>query len=140
MSEENVEFVEGLYAAAETMDREQLLEALPALIEQVCDPDIEWVEDPDRADAETHRGHAGVIRSFERWLEGFDEYGLALERAVDCGEDVFVVAREQGRGAASGATVAASIYQVLTVRDNKILRYREFYDERAALRSAGLVE
>ena len=41
MSQENVEFVKSLYAAAETMDREQLLAALPALIEQVCDPDIE---------------------------------------------------------------------------------------------------
>jgi hypothetical protein len=35
MSQENVEIVKGLYAAAETMDREHLLGALPALIEQV---------------------------------------------------------------------------------------------------------
>src|SRR5436190_14934809 len=68
MSQENVEFVKGLYTAAETMDKEQLLAALPALIEQVCDPDIEWVEDPRRADGQTHRGHAGVLRCAGRTL------------------------------------------------------------------------
>ena len=140
MSQENVEFVKSLYAAGETMDKEQLLAALPTLIEQVCDPDIEWVEDPGRADAQTHRGHAGVLRSFEQWLEGFDEYGFVLERAVDCGEDVFVVCREEGRGSASGATVSAAIYQVLTVRDSKIVRFQEFYDEQTAREAAGLRE
>ena len=47
-------------------------------------------------------------------------FGYAVERLVDCGDDVLVVAREQGRGAASG--------------------YREFYDEAAALEAVGLSE
>jgi ketosteroid isomerase-like protein len=140
MSQENVEIVKGLYAGASAMDREQLLDALPGLIEQLCDSDVEWVEDPRRADARTYRGHEGVLRSFEQWLEGFDEYGFTLERVVDCGEDVFVVAREEGRGASSGATVSSFLYQVMTLRDGKLLRYQEFYDEESALSAAGLSE
>jgi len=53
---------------------------------------------------------------------------------------VFVVGREEGRGSSSGATVSAAIYQVLTVRDSKIVRFQEFYDERAALEVVGLPE
>jgi uncharacterized protein len=140
MSQENVDFVTGLFAAAEEMDRDQLLAALPELIEQTCDPEIEWVEDPQRADSRTYRGHAGVLESWQQWLEGFDEYDMVPERVVDCGDSVFVAAREEGRGALSGAPASAAIYMVITMRDGKVLRYQEFYDEQAALEAAGLRE
>jgi ketosteroid isomerase-like protein len=62
------------------------------------------------------------------------------ERVIDCGDDVLVVAREHGRGAMSGTTVSARNYWVITIREGKILRYREFYDEAAALEAVGLSE
>jgi ketosteroid isomerase-like protein len=138
MSEENVEFVRGFFVAGETMNKQQLLDSLPELIPQTCDPEIEWHEHPDRADAQVYRGHDGVLRSFQQWLEGFDEYGVTVDDVVDCGDDVFVAAHERGRGAASGATADAAIFVVITMRDGKILRYREFYDERRAREAAGL--
>jgi ketosteroid isomerase-like protein len=140
MSRENVEFVSGLYSAGESMDKEQLLAALPELIAQACDPEIEWIEDPQRADSRTYRGHDGVLSSFEQWLEQFSEYGFEAERFVDCGDDVLVVAREQGRGSVSGAPVSSRIYQVSTIRDNKVLRFQEFYEEASALQAVGLSE
>ena len=106
------------------------------MIEQTCDPQIEWVEDPQRADGRTYRGHAGVRESFERWLEGFDEYSFKLEDVIDCGANVLVITEERARGAASGATISSRNYAVLTLRDGKLLRYREFYDEDAARRAA----
>ncbi len=140
MSQENVEFVRNLFAGAASMDQQALLEALPELIPQVADPAIEWTEDPTRADSRVYRGHDGVLASWKQWLEQWDEYSTEVERVVDCGEDVFVDARERGRGAASGATVSSHIYVVVTVRDQKITRWREFYDEDAALEAAGLSE
>ncbi len=104
----------------------------------MCDPEIEWYEDPQRADARVYRGHGGVRESFERWLDQWDEYGSQAERFVDCGDDVLVVAREHGRGARSGVTVSSRIFIVVTFRDGKLLRYREFYDESAALEAVGL--
>jgi hypothetical protein len=80
MSQENVEFVKGLFAAASDMDKQALLAALPELIAQTCDPEIEWYEDPQRADARVHRGHGGVRASFERRLDQWDEYGTKAER------------------------------------------------------------
>jgi ketosteroid isomerase-like protein len=140
MSQEDVEFLEGLFAGAEQMDKQALLDALPELIPQMCDPDIEWVEDPRRADRRVYRGHDGVRESFEHWLENFEEYGFELERMVDCGDKVLVYAREEGRGTLSGGTISQRIYSVYAFRDGKIARYQEFYDERDALEAAGLSE
>jgi ketosteroid isomerase-like protein len=81
-----------------------------------------------------------VLESWRQWLDGFDEYGAVLERIVDCGDRVFVAAREEGRGAISGAPASALLYQVITMRDGKVLRFQEFYDERLALEAAGLPE
>jgi hypothetical protein len=49
MSQENVEFLEALLTGASEMDKQALLDGLPELIAQACDPEIEWVEDPRRA-------------------------------------------------------------------------------------------
>ena len=83
-----------------------------------------------------------VVEASRRvWLEQWDEYGFEPERFVECAPDrVLVVAREQARGAQSGASVTARIYTLVTLRDGKILRYQEFYDEHAALEAAGLEE
>ena len=140
MSQENVDLMKWLFAAGPEMDKAALLAALPELIAQTCDPEIEWHEDPQRADARVYRGHEGVRESWERWLDQWDEWGGEAERFVDCGDDVLVVLREQGRGARSGAVVSARNFVVITFRDGKILRYREFYDEAAALEAAGLSE
>ena len=139
VSQKDVDLVRGLYAAG-SMDKEQLLAALPDLIRQACDPEIEWVEDPERADGRTYRGHDGVLQSFQQWLDQFSEYGFEPDRFVDCGDDVLVVARERGRGAASGAAVTGLIYQVVTLRNDKVLRFQEFYDEAAALGAVRLTE
>jgi ketosteroid isomerase-like protein len=138
MSNQNVEMVEGLFAASASMDKQALLALLPELIAQTCHPEIEWVEHPDLADRVVHRGHEGVRQSWERWLEQWDEYGFEAERFIDCGDDVLVVTREHGRGLTSGASVSARIYNVFTIRAGKISRYQEFYDEQAAREAVGL--
>lgn len=120
------------------MDREALLSALPELIAEICTEDVEWVEDPKRADARTHRGREDVVDSWRRWLEQWEEYGFEPERLIDCGSEVLVVATEQGRGATSGASVEARIYALLRIREGRIARYREFSDEQAARGAAGL--
>ena len=138
MSRENVEFVKGIFAASGSMDKQALVAALPELIAATCDPEIEWVEDPERADGRVYRGHEGVRESWEQWLDHWQEWGAELERIVDCGDRVLVVAREQVRGVTSGATASAVNYMVLTFRAGKVLRYQEFYDEAAALEAVGL--
>ena len=140
MSQENVEFVESLLAGVADLDRQALLAALPELIAQVADPDIEWVEEPQNVDGRVYRGHDGVQESIERWLDQWNEFGYEAERNVDCGDDVLVVGQERGRGMTSGASVTSRHYSVWTIRAGKIARYREFYDEQTALKAVGLQE
>jgi ketosteroid isomerase-like protein len=137
VSQENVDFVKALMSQSEGIGREELIAALPVFVGAFCDPDVEWFEDPQRADGRVYRGHAGVLESFKLWLDQWDEYGWETERIVDCGDDVLVYSREHGRGASSGASVSARLFTVWTIRDGKLLRYREFYDEHAALEAAG---
>src|SRR5215208_8488860 len=138
MSQENVKFLEGLFAGAKEMDKQTLLDVLPELIAQTCNPQIEWVEDPRRADRRVYRGHEGVRESFERWLENFEEYGFEVERMVDGGDKVLAYAREEGRGSLSGGIVSQRIYVVYTFRNGKVARYQEFYEEQDAFEAAGL--
>jgi ketosteroid isomerase-like protein len=140
MSRENVEFVEGLFAGADAMDKRALIEALPRFIAAAAEPDIEWVEDPKRMDGQVFRGHQGVRESFERWLEHFDEYGYTAEEFIDCDDSVLVIGRERARGLASGASVDVRHHAVWTIRAGKIARYQEFYDEQDARKAAGLSE
>ena len=58
---------------------------------------------------------------------------------IDCGGDeVLVVGVEVGRGAISGVEVRSVSYELLTIRDGKIVRFREFHEESDALEAAGL--
>jgi ketosteroid isomerase-like protein len=139
VSEENVALAKALFEGATSdLDKNELLAMLPQAIPLAFDPEIEWIEDPSRADGRVYRGHDGVLQSFERWFEQWDDYRMEPERFVDCGDRVLVTATEHGRGATSGATVSAHIHMVLTFRNGKILRYQEFYDESAAEAAAGL--
>ena len=60
MSQENVEFIEGLIKGADAMDKQAVLAALPELISQTCAPDIEWAEDPRRADGTIYNFGSGA--------------------------------------------------------------------------------
>jgi ketosteroid isomerase-like protein len=140
MSQENVEFLRNLFAGPESADKEALLAALPLMIPEVCDAEVEWVEDPTRADGRTYHGHEGVRDSFAQWLENFEQYRVEVERITDYGDRALVQAVEHARGSASAADVSARIFVVVTFRDGKILRYQEFYDEPQALEAAGLSE
>jgi ketosteroid isomerase-like protein len=133
VSQENVEFLTNLVAGAEALEKDTLLAMLPEMIAQTCDPEIEWVEDPTRADSRVYHGHDGVRASWERWLENFDTYGFEVESITDHGDRAVVTAVEHARGSASGADVSSRVYMIVTFRGEKVLRYEEFYDEQDAL-------
>jgi uncharacterized protein len=137
MSQENVEIARRFYESA-AAGKAEILAAMPRLITEFCHPEIEWIEDPARADSRTYHGHEGVRAALEGWLDAFDEYSFTVQRFVDCGDQVLVIGVEEGRGAVSGAPARTTNHELITIRDGKIVRFREFYDERAALEAAGL--
>jgi ketosteroid isomerase-like protein len=135
MSQENVEIATRWYEAATS--KRQMLAAMPRTM-ALCHPKVEWTVPEDGT---TYRGREGVSQRLEEWLESFDDYRYEVQRIIECGGDeVLVEATEVGRGAASGAEVRSTNYELLTIRDGMIVRIREFYDESDALEAAGLSE
>jgi ketosteroid isomerase-like protein len=133
MSEENVQLAARWYEPATS--KAALLEAMPRTME-LCHPDVEWTAPEDGA---IYRTREGVRQRLEEWLGSFDEYRYEVQRIIDCGGDlVLVAALEIARGEMSGAEVRSTNYELLTIRDGMIVRICEFYDERRALRAAGL--
>jgi ketosteroid isomerase-like protein len=138
MSHENLELAARWYALWAASSKAELLADIPCAME-LCHPEVEWSQ---RADGTTTvRGREGVRKALERWLDSFDEYRFEVLRILDCGfDEALVFGLEVGRGAISGAEVRSHTHELLTFRDGRIVRFRDFHDERDALEAAGLRE
>ena len=131
----NVELAVRFYEPATSKD--ELLAAMPRAM-LLCHPDVEWTS---REDGLTYRGREGAIGAMERYLESFDDYRFEVQRIIDCGsDDVLVIGLEVATGAASGAEIRSLNYELLTIRDGMIIRFRDFRDEAEARKAAGLGE
>ncbi len=101
------------------------------------DPDCEYhpVEETG-----TIRGHDALIRWHERWFEAWDETMDEIDDVIEAGEMVVTAVRVHGRGRHSGMEISQRLFHVFEVRDDKILRVREYLDLHQALEAAGLRE
>jgi ketosteroid isomerase-like protein len=131
MSRENVDTVRRMYAAYARGDFETGLSCL--------DPDIEFSQPVDEPGGGIYHGHEGVIQAFARWTAAWDDYRVEVEELIDLGDGVLVRTRHHGRGKDSGVEVEMQIFQLWTLRDDKVVRARMYYDE-AEAREAGLRE
>ena len=134
MSQENVETVRQGLDAVNRRDK-------PAWL-ALCDPELENLPPRDWPGSDPIRGAEPVFDFYvevqDAWEEDSPyEYG----ELIDAGNDK-VIARMSAelRGKASGASVAWSYWQLITFRNEKVVRV-EWFDERAeALEAAGLSE
>ena len=132
MAQENVEIVVRALEVSRTD---------PASFLTSCDPEIEWDESRMMPEPRVYHGHEGVRQFWRRWTGTWDEYGFAIEEAIDAGhEEVVVRARVWGRGRGSGVPVELRFGQVFTVRNGRIVRFRAFPDFEQALEAVGLSE
>ena len=130
MSRENVEIVRRMYDAFARGDYETSL--------SYNDSEIEFSQPGDEPGGGTYHGHEGVIEAFAKWLGAWDDYGVEAEELIDFGDDVLARTRHHGRGKGSGVEVEMQIFQLLTLRNGKVVRMRMYYDEAEALEAVGL--
>ena len=133
MSRKNVEVVrQGLEAFAEG-DLEAVFAA--------SDPGIELEVSDAYFDApRTYHGHEGMRELFAAQADVFDPFRLDPEEFLDAGDQVVVMARAGGIARASGVEVLGRFGHVWTLRDGKIIHFKEFKDPDEALQAAGLSE
>ncbi len=130
MSQENVDFIRGVYAAFNGRDIARAIES--------ADPDFEWVPDA-RSFESAVRGREEVQRFLEDQVETL---GLRVEpeEFFDLGSQVIAFVRADMSGAESGAELSVSIAHIWTFRDGTPVRGEAYADRDKALAALGLSE
>ena len=126
MSQENLEVVRAIYEAW-AADRS----AAPFI-----DRDIEYVNPPNAIEPGTRIGR----HYFRRVTEVWPDVRFEIERYIDAGEDVVVIAKQFGRGSSSGVETQSRMGYVWTVAEGKAIRFRWFNDVAEALQAVGMSE
>jgi ketosteroid isomerase-like protein len=130
MSRENVELVERVYAEFQRGGVEALLPLL--------DDDVLWEDLLELPGGESARGHDAVRESIGRFYEAWGDVAFEAEELIDAGDSVVVAHRWRGTGKSSGAPFEMLVWNVMTIRDGKVVHRRAFTDRRDALAAAGL--
>jgi ketosteroid isomerase-like protein len=134
MSRENVAAVEAAYEALARGGLDQFIE--------------HWTDDLDHRSIEGAPDDRGPIHGkdamrayVQDWIDLFDDFGIQPVELIDAGESrVVAVLRFGGRAKLSGVETAQTMGAVLTIRDGKIARGREYATRDQALKAAGLEE
>jgi hypothetical protein len=83
---------------------------------------------------------AGLTRLVEEWTENLDDYRWDLDRFIDVGERVVILARHGGKTKDEGVTIDQPVGAVYWVEEGAIIRMDYFLTWREALEAAGLRE
>jgi ketosteroid isomerase-like protein len=137
MSQENVDVMRQGLAAVNRRDRAAWL--------ALCDPEVENIPPLDWPESDPIRGGESVhdflvVEAQAAWEEE-DTAPFEYVELMDAGNDKVVAdLRRDMRGKASGASVAFSYWQVVTFRNEKMVRIEWFRDRSEALKAADLSE
>jgi uncharacterized protein len=121
MSDQNVEFVNSIYAAFGRGD-------VPAVLGAFAD-DIEWFEAEGMPYGGLHRGPEAVAQNvFGPITEDVEGFAVTPEELIGSGATVVAVVRYMGTGKATGKTLDVPAVHVWGIRDGKLARFRQFID------------
>ena len=133
MSHENVEIVRKQIDDLRRRDWEAWVEAF--------DPEVEFRLPPEWPDEEAGTGRDAALASMKGTLELVDDLDIDIHeiRELEDGR-LLVSGHVAAKGGGSGGPVAFDRYDILTMRDQKIVRSEIFLDRKQALEAAGLQE
>jgi ketosteroid isomerase-like protein len=134
MSEENVRVVQ---AAADAFNRDGVDGWLEYFTDDVDHRAAEGaIDDPGPI-----HGKDAMRAYAEDWVEKLDDVRFEVVEVIDAGDDtVIAVTRGIGRpkGTSAEGELTLSFATVITIRDGKIARGREYWTREEALEAAGL--
>jgi ketosteroid isomerase-like protein len=132
MSQEDVEIVRRMHDAYARGDLQVTLACF--------DPELELSTAPSEPGTSTYRGIEGLREATTKWVGTWDDFHIDVEELTDLGEHVLARLHERGRGRGSGVEVERELFQLFTIRGDKIVRLRMFDTSGEALRAAGFSE
>ena len=132
MSQENVEIVRSMFDAWNRGD----YEAAGAAFDREAEVEMRLGADLDG----TYRGFDEIAKMMREFWGTFGEFRSEPTDFATSGDEVVVTVNHRGRGRTSGAEVQMTNWQVFTVREGRIVRYRMYAEQAEALEAAGLQE
>ena len=105
---------------------------------ELLDPEIVWTAIEDAPDAGTFRGHDGVRRYMQDWLDDFDLGEHTLVESIEVGD--LLVCVQHARATAKGSGVPTEINYACMYRfgeDDRIVELSEFATRDEAVAAAG---
>jgi ketosteroid isomerase-like protein len=121
MSEQNIEFLKGIYGAFARGD-------VPAVLGAFAD-DIEWYEAEGMPYGGLYRGGEAVAQNvFGPISQDVDGFAVTPEDFVGSGDTVAAVVRYTGTGKATGKALDVPVVHIWDIRDGKAARFRQFID------------
>jgi len=110
--------------AFEVMNRSESADAVMAELEELMDPEIEWVNPVDAIESGTRRGLAGIRTALENFYAGAGGGATwELQEVQERGGRVFTRASLHVKGASSGVeAVGSPIGAVSTIREGRLIR------------------
>ena len=130
MSREHVESARKGYEAFARGDLDGVLDMM--------DPDIEAHNPVEVPEAAVHHGREAVRRDWEQTIDLFDDFSIEVEEFIDAGDELVVFLRYRARARGSDAEIDTPMAHVLTFREGKAVRLRQYLDRAQALKAAGL--
>ena len=148
MSQENVEFVRGLWESLKGADATAVDctavdwddEAIREMTERFWSAEVELRWAATNPETRIYRGREGVIQAFREWVDPFSEYYAEPQDFIEVGDRVVVPMRQWGIGSSSGIPVEVEVTWVYEIRDNQMSRLDEYDTLEEALEAAGLRE
>ena len=133
MSRENVEIVRRYLAAYDSGGLD--------VVAEFWHPDIEWrAVEGYIDDVGVIRGPDGMRQYYEQWEETFDAIRTEIEELIEADDQLVAIVRSVGRMKDSDAEIDIRYAVVISVRDGKIARGREYSTRQEALEAVGLSE
>ena len=102
-------------------------------------PDISWrAAEGALDDVGVFHGHDAMRRYYQQWEETFDELSIEVEELIVAGDKVVAAVRGLGQMKGSDAKIDIHYAIVLSFRDGKISKGREYFSHGEALEAVGL--
>jgi ketosteroid isomerase-like protein len=107
----------------------------------ILDPDVAYEDTtlPDHI-GEEYRGHEGIARAADRWLDSYESLTIELERIVGSGDRLVSIHHARSKARYTGIEDEGPVAYVWTFRDGKVIHFRSYRDPDEALEVAGLGE
>ena len=131
MSRENIEIVRREYVAFAARDWSTLAD--------IWHPEIEY----EALDPATYRGHEELRQGFMGWSDLFTEWWVEAGEMVEVGDQVAVIEKFGGRGmkgSDADTRLEQSVARLISFKEGRIWRVKEYPTLAQALKAAGLSE